>query len=370
MRHLALTLASILVLGSGAWGEIVHFKNGDQITGEWQRVNGSTLVFKSENLGEVSFSISKVQSMNSTRNSAILLKSGDAFRGMLSLLESGAWELKGEDGGVRHVAPGRVLAIYPLQTFYSKAGEIRRPWQNWQGSSSAGYSLVRGARDAGTLNIGVNAVRREPDLPGQKERFRTNYLLNVLFANTRQDGVKTSANSVATSLRQDFLFESSNFAFVLGGFEHIQTQSIDLRQTYGAGVGHDLLRGPKVNMQVLGGLTVARTSFANGEIRRDAEGLVGQKVGWKLSDAVGLTHSLDFYPNLSSTGDYRFDTTTTLSTRITSRLSFNTTVADRFLSRPQPGRQRNELVFTTGLGLRFGLLATGLGPRFPARGRR
>lgn len=146
MRHFVLTLLSILVWGSSAQGDLMRFKNGDQLTGEWQRVNGSTLVFKSENLGEVTVAISKVKSMDSARSSAILLKSGDAFRGMLSLLESGAWELKGEDGGVRHVAPGSVMAIYPLQTYYSKAGETRRVWQNWTGGSSVGYSLVRGER--------------------------------------------------------------------------------------------------------------------------------------------------------------------------------------------------------------------------------
>ena len=353
MRYFVLLILGILAWGGSARGDIMRFKNGDLLTGEWQRVNGSDLVFKSENLGEVTVSISKVKSMDSTRNSAILLKSGDAFRGMLSLLESGAWELRGEDGGVRHVAPGGVMAIYPLQTYYSKAGETRRVWQNWTGGSNVGYSLVRGERDAGTLSIGVNATRREPDLPGYKERFRTNYLLNILLSNSETNGIRTSANSVSTSLRQDFLFTPTNFAFALGQFDHVQTQSIDLRQTYGGGIGHDLLTRPRVNMQILSGLTFVRTAFSNQEIRREAEALVGQKIGWKVNDTVGLTHSLDFYPSLSETGDYRFNTSTTLSTRISSRLSFNTTVADRFLSRPLPGRQRNELVFTTGLGLNF-----------------
>ena len=353
MRYLVLLILSILVWGNSAQGDIIRFKNGDQLTGEWQRVNGSNLVFKSENLGEVSFSISKVKSMDSARSSAILLKSGDAFRGMLSLLESGAWELKGEDGGVRHVAPGSVMAIYPLQIYYSKAGETRRVWQNWVGGTRLGYSLLRGERDARTLSIGVNAVRREPDLPGYKERFRTNYNLNILLTNSETGGLKTSANSVTTSLRQDFLFTPTNFAFALGQFDHVQTQSIDLRQTYGGGIGHDLLTRPRINMQLLGGLTVVRTAFSNQEIRREAEALVGQRIGWKLTETVGLTHSLDFYPSLSETGDYRFNTSTTLSTRISSRFSFNTTFADRFLSRPLPGAQRNELVFTTGLGVNF-----------------
>lgn len=353
MRSFAFIVVTLLMMGQGARCDTLHFKNGDLLSGEWQRVNGNTLVFKSELVGEVSVPVAKVQSMDSKRDSAILLKGGDAFSGMLSLLESGAWELRGKDGGVRHVAPGSVMAIYPLQTYYSKAGEIRRPWQNWRGSSNVGYSLVRGQRDAGTLSIGVNAVRREPDLPGYRERFRTNYLLNILLTNTRQNNIATSANSVSTALRQDFLFSATNFAFVLGQFEHIQTQRIDLRQTYGSGIGHDLLRRPNINMQLLGGLTYVRTGFSTAEVRHTAEALAGEKLGWKLSNTVGLTHSLNFYPNISDTGDYRFDTSTTLSTRISSRLSFNTTVADRFLSRPLSGSQRNELIFTTGLGLNF-----------------
>lgn len=354
MRRLIFGLIAVVTLAVPGRSDTLLFKNGDRLTGEWQRVvDGDTLVFKSENVGDVSVSIAKIKSMDSTRKSAILLRSGDAFQGMLSMLESGAWELKGDDGGIRHVPSGNVTAIYPLETYYSKAGEVRRPWQNWHGQGSAGYSLVKGDRDAGTLSIGLGAVRREPDLPGYKERFRTNYLLTMLFANTRQNGVRTSANSISTSLRQDFILTPTNFAFVLGQFEHIQTQSIDLRQTYGAGIGRDVLRRPRINIQFLGGMTFARASFSNGELRRDAEALLGQKLAWKLSNAVNLGHSVDFYPNLSETGDYRFDSTTTLSTRISSRLSFNTTVADRFLSRPQPGRQKNELIFTTGLGVNF-----------------
>ena len=123
--------------------------------------------------------------------------------------------------------------------------------------------------------------------------------------------------------------------------------------SYGGGIGHDVLRRPRIDLQFLGGLTFVRSSFANGELRRDAEALLGQKLTWRVANGVNLGHSLDFYPNLSESGDYRFNSTTTLSTRISSRLSFNTTVADRFLSRPQPGRQKNELIFTTGLGLNF-----------------
>ncbi len=355
MRHLGLLLLVAIGFAAGGRGEVLVFKNGDKLTGEWQRVNGGSMVFKSENLGEVSVPLSKIKSMSSKKESAILLKDGAAYRGMLSLLESGDWELKGEDGGVREVAAANVTAIYPFETYITKAGEteIPRPWHNWTGTGSVGYSLVRGDRDAGTLSIGVNAVRRQPDLPGYKERFRTNYLLTMLFANTRTNGIETSANSVSTRLRQDFLFSPTNFLFVLGQWEHIQTQSLDLRQTYGAGVGRDLLQRSNVNMQLLAGMTYVREAFENAERRDNAEALLGEKLAWKISKSIGLGHSLDLYPNLSEGGAYRVDSTTSLSTRISSRLSLNMTFADRFLSRPLPGRQKNELIFTTGLGLSF-----------------
>jgi putative salt-induced outer membrane protein YdiY len=355
MRSFALTLLILVGLWVPARGDTLLFKNGDQLTGVWQRVDAGTMVFKSENLGDLSVPVGKVQSMNSTKPSAILLKTGEAYSGMLSLLESGAWELKGEDGGIRHVPAESVVAIYPLEMYIAMAGatDIPRPWQNWKGTGNVGYSLVRGERDAGTMSIGVNAVRRQPDLPGYKETFRTNYHLNMLFTNTKTDGVSASANSVSTRLRQDFLFTPTNFIFMLGQWEHIQTQSLDLRQTYGGGVGRDLLRRPKFDMQFLGGMTFVRESFANGELRQNAEALIGEKLAWRFRKSVSLGHSLDFYPNITEGGAFRVDSTTTLSTRISSRFSFNTTVADRFFSRPQSGRQRNELIFTTGLGFNF-----------------
>jgi putative salt-induced outer membrane protein YdiY len=355
MKHLGLFVLVVSMAGAVGRAELVVFKNGDQLTGGWERVNGKQMTFKAENLGEVSIPVGKVKSMTSTKQAAILLKNGQAYRGMLSLLDTGEWELKGKDGGVRKLPVSEVVAIYALETFMSKAGEsgAARPWDNWTGTGTVGYSLVRGERDAGTLSLGVGAVRRQPDLPGYKERFRTNYLLNVLFANTRTDGIRTSANSFSTSLRQDYLFTPTNFAFVLGQWEHIQTQSLDLRQTYGAGIGRDLLRRPRINMQFLGGLTYVRESFANAELRRNVEALVGEKLALNISKSVSLAHSLNVFPSLTEGGDFRVDSTTSLSTRVTSRLSFNTTFTDRFLSRPLPDRQRNELIFTTGLGLNF-----------------
>jgi putative salt-induced outer membrane protein YdiY len=354
MNRLLLLLLVLVASGGVARSELVEFKNGDQLTGSWSRVNGDKIVFKSDAVGEVSLPVSKVKSMVSTTPAVVLIKTGEAYSGRLSLLDSGEWELKGEDGGARRLKASSVLAIYPLKVYQAKGEEAPfRPFHNWQGKANVGYSLVRGDRDASTLSVGVNGTRRFPNLPGFNERFRTNYLLTMLFANTRTNGVRTSANSITTSLRQDYLFSPTDFVFVLGQLEHIQTQSLNLRQTYGGGVGRDLLHRPRLGLQFLGGVTYVREAFQDADVRRNAEALIGEKLSWKVSDEVNFENYLNFYPNLTDPGEYRVDSTSTLGIRMSSRLSFNTTFANHFLTHPLPGRQRNEVVLTTGLGFNF-----------------
>ncbi|MFB3924200.1 MAG: DUF481 domain-containing protein [Terriglobia bacterium] len=354
MRKSGWSFVAIIVCGVFARAETVQFKNGDQLTGTWQRVVENQLLFKSQALGDLTLPVSKLKSFASSQKAVILVKKGLGYTGKLSLLESGEWLLTGDDGGTLRVAPADVIAIYPLEIYVSKGQEETfRPWHLWQGKASLGYSLVRGDSDAGTLSVGVNATRRQPGLPGLNERFRTNYVLNMLFANTRTNGLRARANSVTTSLRQDFLFSPTNFVFVLGQLDHIQTQSLDLRQTYGAGVGHDLLRRSRSSLQFLGGVTFVREAFQNADPRRNAEGLIGEKLSWKINRLVSFEHYFNFYPNLTDRGELRLDSASTVTTQISSRLSFNTTFADRYLSNPLPDHQKNELVLTTGFGLNF-----------------
>lgn len=333
--------------------EVVEFKNGDQLTGNWVRVEGAKLMFQSEAVGEVSIPVAKVRSFHGAKPAVVLLKNGQAFRGTLSLLDSGQWELR-EGRGVMRIAPADVVAIYSLEIYQPKGKERPiRPWHDWKGQGNFGYSLVRGDRQAGTLSVGLNATRRQPNLPGLSENLRTNYFLTMLFANTRTNALRISANSFSSGVRQDFLFTPTNFWFLLAQIDHIQTQSLDLRQTYGAGLGRDVIHKSHMGLDFLGGLTFVREDFQTAVRRRNAEGLLGEKLGVDLTERVRLTHQLSFYPNLTDTGSYRFDTTTTLSTRVSSRLSFHTTFTRHFLSRPLPGRMTSESVLTTGLGINF-----------------
>jgi Protein of unknown function, DUF481 len=350
-------LALILILGAGqARSEVIQFKNGDQLTGQWVQVLNGGLRFKSEVLGEVTIPIAKLKSFSVPKAAVVILKKDNiALRGNLSLLPSGEWQLASEHS-VKVLSGDSVEAIYPLEVYETKSLEQTvAPWRNWKGTGTFGFGTVRGDLQSTTWNLGLNAMHKSPDLPGLSERWRTNFFLNSLFSSTKSaSNQRISANSLTSGLRQDLLFTPNDFVFGLAQLDHIETQSLYLRQTYGAGFGRDIKHSSHTQFSLLGGSTYVNERYYDGTHRKNMEALIGEKVGLGLSGRVRLQHFFNFYPNLTDTGQYRFETITTVSTHLFSHFSFNTSISDRYLSQPpQPAIQSNEVTFTTGLGYSF-----------------
>jgi hypothetical protein len=141
--------------------------------------------------------------------------------------------------------------------------------------------------------------------------------------------------------------------FGLAQLDHISTSGLYLRQTYGGGFGKDVVKNARTTFSLIGGMTFQHEKFINGSFDQSGDGLVGEKLGEQFSKRIRLDHNLTFYPDFTNGGEYRFDTATALSLKISSKLSLNTGVIDLFLSNPPPGNQRNNLTFSTGIGYSF-----------------
>jgi len=60
--------------------------------------------------------------------------------------------------------------------------------------------------------------------------------------------------------------------------------------------------------------------------------------------------------DLSDTGEYRVNFDTSLVTDVTKRIAWQLTLSDRYLSNPPPGLKQNDLLLTTGIRLKLGIL--------------
>jgi putative salt-induced outer membrane protein YdiY len=338
-----------------ARAEKLQLKDGNTLSGDFQRLVGGKIVFKTSSMGTLTIPAANVAGFTSGSTVVVVLKSGKRSDGIFSVTKAGAWQLQSSAGTVT-LQVNNVLAVYPVDVYLKdNPTGPRKPWQDWKGQGSLGYVLQQSSQESRSLSINFASSRIEPTLEGLPPRRATHFAFNMAFATVTQSGVTTRANTLTSVLRQEFFIGGSarNYYFAQGQWDHIQPQELKLRQTYGGGLGRDLLRRANFSFGIQGGLTYVRTAFETGELRNEMEALAGEKVTLKILDHLSISHGFDVYPSLTSAGDYRFNSLTVLDAPISKRFSFNVSVNNQFLSRPVPGTQRNVLILSTGLGINF-----------------
>jgi putative salt-induced outer membrane protein YdiY len=332
--------------------DVVTLKNGDRVTGTLVSVTGGTLELKSDVLGDLKIPLAKVATFTADKPVVVVVKGQSAVHGQLELTASGDWQVT-ENGKSQSIAAANAQLVMPADAYQTLMDHHAAPWQDWKGTASLGYSIQRGDQQTNNFATTVAAVRERPATPIFESHWRTNFGLTTLLSHDSQAGVSVTSNTLTTSLRQDYLFTPSNFAFALAQIDHVGAQGLYLRQTYGGGLGHDFINKSKFTLSALGGITFVHEKFFTGVYDQTAAAFVGERVGIQISKAVRLDHTFDIYPNLSATGQYRFDTSTTLSAKLSNRFSLNTGIVDLYLSNPAVGSQSNNVAFTTGLGYTF-----------------
>lgn len=352
MRIVVGTLLSLLCVTALANADTAVFKNGDRLTGSFVEVRGGNLLLKSDILGDVTVPLAKVQSFRAAEPAVIVRQDQTVIRGRVELESSGAWRVR-TPGGARIVPEAKVRAILSEKDYHAQVEESRKPWQDWNGTVNFGYSIQRGDQQTGTISSTVVATRERPHDLIFSPHWRTNAGLTMLFSHAQQEGVSVTSNTIISNLRQDYLFSARDFVFVAAQLDHIGAQGLYLRQTFGGGFGHDVIHGDRTVLSLLAGTNYVHEKFNIGPSNSSAEALAGEKLGLKVNSRIRLDQALSFYPNLSKRGQYRWDANANLGLKINSRLAVNTGVIDLYLSNPSAGSHKNNVAFTTGLGLTF-----------------
>jgi len=352
MKVLLCALLVFVSFAAMARADVVTLKNGDRITGTMVTVKGSNLELKSDVLGVLTIPLAQVAAFSAEKPAAVMVKGEKPLQGRLHLEPSGDWQVTA-NGKSQTVTAASVDVIMPEEAYNKLVEHTATPWQDGTGGASLGYAIQSGDQQTRSFSSTVAATRERPATPTFLRHWRTNYGLTMLFSHAAQNGISVTSNTFSTGLRQDYLFAPNDFVFGLVQFDHVGAQGLYLRQVYGGGYGHDVIKTSRTLFSVLGGITFVHQKFFTGAYDQSAEALAGERLGIQLTKLVRLDHNLNLYPNLSTTGQYRFDTATTLSAKLSSKFSVNAGVIDFYLSNPAAGSHKNNVAFTTGLGYTF-----------------
>ena len=350
-----LTLACVLALicfGSTLWADVVTLKNGDRITGTLISITGGTLQLKSDMLGAVSIPMDNVSSFSAAKPVAVIIKGQEPVQGTLEFTPSRNWQVTA-NGKVQTIAAATVNTIMPDEDYQKLVAATPKLWQAWEGNASLGYSIQSGNQRTTNLVTSIAASRERPALPIFTPHFRTDFSFTTLLSHAEEDGSTVTSRVLTANLTENYLLTPDNFLFVLGQVNHVSTQNLYLQQTYGGGYGRYLVKNARTTFNITVGPTFVQEKFFNGDLTQTAELLVGETLGEQLSKKLRLDHYLQVYPDLINTGQYRFNTSTVLSLKLTNRFSVNASVLDLFLSNPPAGSQKNNITFSTGIGYSF-----------------
>jgi len=344
LRRLTIAIALLVPVAFAA--DQVVLKNGDIITGTILKKDGATLTLKSEFLGEVHMPWSAVKSVKSDQTLTVALPGGETVAGPV---QTSGEELQVITPGAPKSAPlsGIVTMRNPAEQQTWEHLEHPRLYESWAGFFDIGLALARGNARTDTLTTAFNAAR-------VTHQDKLAVYFNQIYGTARADGITAT---IASAVRGGWSYNRNVsprlFLTTLNDYEHDRFQNLNLRFVAGAGLGINAVKRERLTLSFTSGVDYSRENFTENLHRNSGEANFGDDLLYKLFGGSTFTQSFRMFPNLTDTGAYRMNFDLGTQTAIKKWLGWHVTASDRFLSNPVLGRQRNDLILSTGFRVSF-----------------
>jgi hypothetical protein len=347
VRYRTILLAFVAGLSTlPAWSDQVTLANGDVITGAVVKKDGAKLTFKSEVFGEVTIPWASVKSLAATEDLTVVLPGGETVRGPVRTAGD-ALEVT-SPSGLRTAPLAEVSSLRnPAEQQTWESLQNPRLTQLWTGFFDIGLALARGNARTDTLTTSATA-----------SRVTRNDKVSVYFSQIRGTArVNGVSSTIANAIRGGWSYNRNItpriFVSALNDWDHDSFLDLDVRFVLGGGVGVNAIKTETTTLSFLGSADYSRENWSGGVSRDSAEANFGQDLALKLSTVTSVNESFRLFPNLSETGEYRMTFDLGAVTALSKWLGWQVTASDRFLSNPLFGRQRNDLLLSTGLRVTF-----------------
>lgn len=377
----AAVLAITLAGPANARADHVQLSNGDSLTGSITAVSSTELTMDTELAGRVTLKWTVLSSVTATTAVRATMRTGQTVEGV-PVMTDARLSIQGAAGAA---TPIDLSAVDRLDLAKEPAGG-----PTWHGAVNAGVDVTRGNSETSTVSTNAAITRL-----GLKDRLG-------LFGTYLFSGIGSGANAVTTArnlragARYDHDVAGPMFLFGFGDVENDPLQLLDLRTVVGGGSGAHLVKTDATQLNLFGGVSYAKDSYADVTTTTDTpaapvvppghggtppgqsgnhpgrggaapstvrtslsrelgELLFGQDLSHQLSDNVSLVEALTVFPAIRDMQDYRVSFDLSLSAQINGWLQWNVTVGDRYLNIPPAGGAvQNDTFVSTGLGITFG----------------
>lgn len=339
-------------LAGPAAADVVKLKNGDRVTGEIVSSDGEKLKMKTELIGEIEIAWDGVEEITSDDKLYLSSKDGQVLVGPVKT-EDARFQVETAQSGEVSVPKADVEALRneaAQQAYVAEIERLRNPGllDFWSGFFDTGLSFTAGNAETKSFTTSARAQRKT-----QRDKI-TIYETSVFAQNDTTGESITTANAIRGGTRYDINMSEKLFTFGFVDLEYDQFQDLDLRNVLGGGLGYHIKNSERWTWDFFSGGSFNQEFFNNDITRRSAEIVLGEEMNYLFTDSTSWSHRIAVYPNMSDTGEYRLQFDTSVTSDLWEWLGWHVTLSDRFLSNPVPGRQKNDVLLTTGLRMSFG----------------
>ena len=357
--------------------DVVIFTNGDQLTGSFVREVGGTVTFHSDIVGDVTVPWSKIKELRTGSSMAVINKGVILKHGHIpAKLPIGA--LSVTNGMITvHPANATMIQSIPVANAQYIVDEptlnkqiLGRPgfFQAWNGAATAGLTLVQATQDQYAFAASVGLVRVVPTVSWLDPRNRTSVNYAQSYGKitepsyTAADGTFVPSTYTKSSLfhadaeRDEYV--SPRF-YYLGtvSFDHNYSQSLDLQQIYGGGIGYTVIKTPVQELDVKAVVQYERQAFFNVvPPSPTSKDLIASTFGGSyirhITKGIVFTQDALYLPAWNDMHAYSLSETDTLALPAYKHFGFSFGTLDTYLNDVPltfPNTKRNSFQFTTGV---------------------
>ena len=341
-------IVCLSALVANLWADQVNLNNGDRVTGKLVKKDGDNLTVKTDLMGEVTIPWKSIVSVNSQDPMTVVLTTGKSLVGPV-IVDAKEEKVEVVTAGATQSARLSELVAIRNEETQRQFERMENPGLRdlWAGTVDLGLSAARGNARTNLFTIAANTSR-------ETRTDKTAAYFNQVYSSALVDGVSAAT---AEAIRGGWLYNQNVNSRMLwnlfNDYEYDRFQNLDLRVVLGGGLGYTMIKDERKRLDLLGGAAYNREEFSTPLIRNSAEAYWGDDFNYKPSRMTELQQRFRIFHNLSDPGLYRinFDLSTVMN--LNRWLAWHLTLSDRFLSNPVEGRQRNDVLYTTGLRLRF-----------------
>lgn len=388
IRHVARVagLAAALVSAIPAFAQTkaapdtITFTNGDHLTGKLVQEVGGKVTFHSDIAGDITVGWDKIKELHSSQTFAVLGK------GVMPSRKQGESQIPigtvtVANGTIQLESPITRVEIAPIPVA-DAAYIIDKPtldkqllghpgfFQAWNGSATGGVTVVSATQNQYTVNAAVALQRVVPTVNWLNPRNRTSFNLNESFGNITEPAYTAPATATApatfvpsTSTKSNvFLANAERDEYIsprfyyLGTaiFNHDYSQSLNLQQVYGGGIGYTILKKPKQTLDLKAIAQYERQSFFN--TATNNENLIAATIAANytttLLKGIAFNQQLAYVPAFNDPRAYSANETDTLTFPGYKNLGFTVGTLDSYLNDApvtEPPTKRNSFQFNMGI---------------------